>query len=89
MAMSLWAAGGALVLAVIAFMAYDFISYRTTLVSSLSTLGEIISLNASSSVVFNVTLLNEKGSHIYQGTGQTGAHLRPLVLYRHHAAQVA
>jgi len=50
MAMGLWAAGGALVLAAAAFMAYDFMTYRSSLVDSLSTLGEIINLNASSSV---------------------------------------
>jgi hypothetical protein len=35
----------------------------------------------SSSAVFNVTLLDQDGMHIYQGTGQAGVHIRPPVLY--------
>jgi hypothetical protein len=35
----------------------------------------------SSSVVFNVTLLDQAGAHIYQGTGQAGVHIRPPILY--------
>jgi len=53
MVMSLGATTGALVLACGAFMVYDAIVYRAGLVSNLSTLGEIISSNAASSVVFN------------------------------------
>src|ERR1700733_1959863 len=53
MAMSLLASGGALLLAVSAFMAYDFFTYRQSLVKTVSTLSEIISVNAASSVVFN------------------------------------
>jgi len=53
MAMSLWASGGALLLAAAAFMTYNVLTYRSSLVESLSTLGEIISLNASASIVFN------------------------------------
>jgi signal transduction histidine kinase len=53
MAMSLWASIGALLMASSAFMAYDFFTYRASLVQSLSTLSEIISLNTASAVVFN------------------------------------
>src|SRR5689334_11313977 len=85
MAMSLWAASGALVLACGAFMLNDYIAYRGILVTNISTLGEIISLNAASSVVFNdsgsatKTLASLKGrpgiraAGIYTPNGQTFA----------------
>ena len=53
MTMSLGATLGALVLSCGAFMVYDFITYRATLVNTVSTLAEIISLNSASAVVFN------------------------------------
>ena len=53
MAMSLLAAGGALLLASVSFMAYDFFTFETSLVKQLSSLEEIISLNTASAVVFN------------------------------------
>ena len=43
---------------------------------------------ACSSAVFNVTLVDDTGSHMYRGTGQAGVHIRPPVLYRHSVAQV-
>ena len=53
MLMSLLASGGALLLASSAFMAYDFFAYRQALVKAVSTLSEIVSVNAASAVVFN------------------------------------
>jgi organic radical activating enzyme len=44
---------------------------------------------ASSSAIFNVTLVDEMGSHIYQGTGRAGIYIRPPILYRHNVAKVA
>jgi hypothetical protein len=44
---------------------------------------------ASSSAVFNVTLVDETGAHIYQGTGQAGVHVRAPVLYRRGVAKIA
>jgi Radical SAM superfamily len=35
----------------------------------------------TSSVVFNVTLVDEAGTHMYQGTGQAGVHIRAPVLH--------
>ena len=53
MTMSLSASLGALLMASAAFMTYDFITYRTSLIQNLSTLAEIISFNTASAVVFN------------------------------------
>jgi signal transduction histidine kinase len=53
MAMGLWASGGALLLAAASFMTYNVMTYRASMVESLTTLGEIVSLNASSAIVFN------------------------------------
>ena len=39
----------------------------------------------SSSAVFNVTLVDEAGSHVYPGNGQAGVHIRPPIVYRHGA----
>src|SRR5688572_6091594 len=69
MTMSLLACGVALLLATTAFMTYDFFSYRSSLVIRLLSLGEIISANVASAVVFNDnasaahTLLALKGRH--------------------------
>src|SRR6267142_2248227 len=60
MAMSLLASGGVLLLASAAFMTYDFFAYRSSLVSSLSTLGKIISSNTTAAVLFNDTASAEK-----------------------------
>ena len=35
----------------------------------------------SSTAVLDVTLLDEAGLNIYQGTGTMGVHLRPLLIY--------
>jgi molybdenum cofactor biosynthesis enzyme MoaA len=43
----------------------------------------------SSSAVFNVTLIDDTGSHIYRGTGQAGVHIRRPILYRRSVAQAA
>jgi signal transduction histidine kinase len=52
-AMSLWASCGALVLASAAFMTFDLLSYRASLIRAETTLSEIISVNVSSALVFN------------------------------------
>jgi signal transduction histidine kinase/DNA-binding response OmpR family regulator len=44
---------GAMILVSAAFMTYDFLSYRASMAGNLSTLGEVISLNAASAVIFN------------------------------------
>src|SRR5688572_7576834 len=53
MAMSLWASSGALLMACVAFMTYDHIVFKAFLVKNLTSLSEIISLNAASAVTFN------------------------------------
>lgn len=53
MGISLLASIGALLLAGTAFMTYDYLDYRSSLVRRLSSLEEIISLNTASAVVFN------------------------------------
>jgi PAS domain S-box-containing protein len=52
-ALGIWASSGALLLAAAAFITYDFATYRSYLVKSLSTVAQIIGSNAASSVVFN------------------------------------
>lgn len=52
-AMSLEVSAVALALATVGFMSYDAVAYRNALVKNVSTLGEVISLNASASLVFN------------------------------------
>ncbi len=52
-AVSLWASTAALLLSFLALMAGDFLTYKTTLAKRLTTLSEIISINAASAVVFN------------------------------------